>query len=367
MANPSTLYALPVAVGAKDGTDLDNAAAIDPADANDIWSVVAANGAAAAGGTTIKLCADSPVTVTATASITQDGAAGNWFHVVGRNEADTADAQMVLDADGGAFSVFTCTAADYWAFARITARNTNKAASNCGWNIANSGSRMHWDDCISDETYVGWLFNSGANYHVLHRCLAHDNVYGIYCWSTTNGVRLVDCEVYHNTNQGVFRAALVAGSLIYDNGGEGLEENAVAIRSHLVGNSGNGISTRTSEPSLIADCLVAYNGGFGIEAATGRLTIINLAHYLNTSGAINGSGYTEENTIALTADPFVDAAGGNFALNAKPGGGMQCRGIVHTLPSGLSVCRGDVGAVQHGDLESGGLYYHGPVAAPLGR
>jgi hypothetical protein len=57
------------------------------------------------------------------------------------------------------------------------------------------------------------------------------------------------------------------------------------------------------------------------------------------------------NFVTLTGDPFVNAAGGNFALNNTVGAGADCRaaGIPGAFPGGTTTGYLDIGAVQHRD------------------
>jgi len=103
------------------------------------------------------------------------------------------------------------------------------------------------------------------------------------------------------------------------------------------------------------------NGGFGCNLTTGStypglvVNAGNNAFGSNTSGARNNLP-TESTDVALTADPFVNTAGGNFALNNTAGGGAALRavGIPGVFPAGLTTGYMDIGAVQHQDSASGG-------------
>jgi hypothetical protein len=70
----------------------------------------------------------------------------------------------------------------------------------------------------------------------------------------------------------------------------------------------------------------------------------------NTGGATTG-GMTIADQVNLTADPFVNGAAGNFALNTAPGGGALVRGagLPGTFPGLLARAWLDGGAVQHRD------------------
>lgn len=64
------------------------------------------------------------------------------------------------------------------------------------------------------------------------------------------------------------------------------------------------------------------------------------------------SSVAEYGTIDLTADPFVDAANGDFRLNGTAGGGAACRSAAHptTFPGLSFTNKRDVGAVGHTGL-----------------
>jgi hypothetical protein len=55
--------------------------------------------------------------------------------------------------------------------------------------------------------------------------------------------------------------------------------------------------------------------------------IFNNAYGAVTSGFVSAATTLHHNTIALTADPFTDAAGGDFTLNSTSGGGADCKGV----------------------------------------
>jgi hypothetical protein len=62
------------------------------------------------------------------------------------------------------------------------------------------------------------------------------------------------------------------------------------------------------------------------------------------------------NSITLTDDPFVNAAGGNFALNNTAGAGAACRdaGYPGAMVDGTNIGHADIGAIQHEDPAGGG-------------
>ncbi len=65
------------------------------------------------------------------------------------------------------------------------------------------------------------------------------------------------------------------------------------------------------------------------------------------TGSIVPAGYLS--FITLTADPFTNAASGDFSLNHTVGGGLACRraGFPGVFPGGTTTGYSDIGAVQN--------------------
>lgn len=119
-------------------------------------------------------------------------------------------------------------------------------------------------------------------------------------------------------------------------------------------NTTNGINSFQAINFVATNCIIYGNGGYGISNTYGASNVfdnaiaVNCAFRNNTSGAtLNIPTINNVNPITLTADPFVNAAAGNFALNAVAGGGALLRGLGYgTFPDGLTVGYPDVGVAQ---------------------
>jgi hypothetical protein len=113
---------------------------------------------------------------------------------------------------------------------------------------------------------------------------------------------------------------------------------------------------------LISDNILYSCSGFGINNADvtpdwNCIHVIGNAMGALTSGRINQfADYEEMEGIVLTADPFTNAAGGDFSLNNIAGGGALCRAgsVFNAFPGGLTTGFNDIGAVQHEDTGGGG-------------
>lgn len=142
-------------------------------------------------------------------------------------------------------------------------------------------------DCDANGTYqctclMTWIDNCGAT--------------GFYLdYGDTN------CISSNNGSSGYSVYGPVYNCVSYNNGNNG-------IHQQRDGRCANNISIN--------------NGAYGyIIQVGGELT--NCASYNNTSGRM-GVGY-DYNSIVLTADPYIDAANGDFRLNNAAGGGALCR------------------------------------------
>ena len=115
-------------------------------------------------------------------------------------------------------------------------------------------------------------------------------------------------------------ARMCFGNIFHSNGGDGF-------------NGGSATSA-----NVIMDNLFTDNAGFGLvlSTATQHQLADRNAFYNNTSG--NRSNVAAgTNDITLTADPFVDAANGDFNLNANAGGGATLRANNYALNTDTSV------------------------------
>jgi len=115
------------------------------------------------------------------------------------------------------------------------------------------------------------------------------------------------------------------------------------------GNSSHGFDLVYDMTSAI-NCIASNNGGYGFKTIASDQQLANCAGYNNTSG---NTAHTLEHFdfIALSADPYVNKAGGDFRPNNVAGGGADLRGA----GSGVfgQTNNTDIGAVQHGDPAGG--------------
>lgn len=193
-----------------------------------------------------------------------------------------------------------------------------------------------------------------------------------------------DGVVTDSSTGGVSGPWFIAHSIIKSNGGKGVNFNAnngnpgtnsayqwpVMLNNDVINNTGDGIAININQAGdpgslLIWNNVIDSNGGFGVNAVgtpafgIGLISFRNNAFRNNTSGNYNqvpaGTG-----DVSLSADPFVNRASNNFALNSTSGGGAACKQA--GFPGVLQI--GGTGYIDIGALQSQGGA--GPSASPVG-
>lgn len=360
MAHGSTIWATDGGAGLKDGTSLVNAAAIDPSDADDVWTIVNAD-VPAAGGTTVKLCADAPVTIISAVTLTRDGTKTNRFYMQGRNAADTTDTEVTLDANGAAIDVIYNNTAQWWIFTDIRAYNTDKAAGHDGFYIGGTADYCHFVRCTAEDVYYGFFESASSLYHTYYRCLAKNTANrGYNSYGYINNSVYIECIAKDvSLGYGWYKGYVLIRCIADNTGFDGFREchfcyECVAY-SCAYAFYGNALPPNTT----LIDCVAQDNSQYAVYcAATGHLRAHRLASYNNTKGRLGGTLAQIDDIDGITgaADFFVNAAGGDFTPNATAGGGALLRGLARVFPEGEVTGYHDVGAVQHQD--AGGQVVH---------
>ena len=116
------------------------------------------------------------------------------------------------------------------------------------------------------------------------------------------------------------------------------EKSAVFIANNIVWGDGSGTGISNVDATTTVGPVIMNN-------ATGNWTALHGITGFGPSLASYGN-------IELTADPFVDGAGGDFRLNGAAGGGAACRAAAYpTTFEGLTAGnRRDIGAYGHSGL-----------------
>jgi hypothetical protein len=315
---------------------------VDPNDANDIVSIIDAG--TVVEPVTIKQLGDA--TVTTTVNPNKDGTSAFPITWQGRNAGDTADTEADIDADGGAFSVFSPVTCRYWTVRHIHTTHTDKAAGNSGFGETDE-NYIVFEHCRASQTRVGFSF-AGA-YGRLINCCSHDNVYGISVPASTVAH---DCYCYDNSSYGFYGGSYVRCVAAGNGNGFRVGDASLCV---AYGNTGYGFAGAIAGyPWYYRDCIAEANGGWGWNALAANLhtILVRCADYNNTSGRANtGTGnWRDTDAVNGTASFFVDAASADFRLNNNAAGGLLCRqkrsdGL--TLLGMSAKSYHDIGAYQH--------------------
>lgn len=117
----------------------------------------------------------------------------------------------------------------------------------------------------------------------------------------------------------------------------GVTYKAIVEGNTICGNASDGVSLTVDDAiqaSILANNIIYGNGGYGLNATVGSVALNErLRSFIdynafgdNTSGDYNGLS-AGDNDITLSADPFTNAAGGDFTLNNTAGGGADLKGV----------------------------------------
>ena len=184
-----------------------------------------------------------------------------------------------------------------------------------------------------------------ASTFVYYACEADDC--GIGFGATDN---IYGCVAHDCSGDGFIGAsdAYYSGCIAYNNGGDGIVVGTRGKINNCIshGNTGEGFKGSTSAISI--NCIATDNGAFGFNNFR---QVLHCADRNNTSGFTNLVTF-EDDTVTLTADPYVDEASNDFRLNDDAGGGALLKAIAIIFPGQVQVR--DIGGFGHSDPAAGG-------------
>ena len=335
--------------------------------------------ATAAGSNTIHVKADTYVAGTHFTNRVTPSNVGHFLnhHLVTGYNTTRGDATVpcvTLDANDGNFDAVYSTKA-YWRWEYLTATGRGAGVptyAKFGFNADTSGDYNVFYRCRSTNTGSGGFRAFGNSVFCVsceatafgivtdaygfgwgntgvsggaYGCYAHDGAgAGFSSWGTY-APTLLHCIADAATTHGFHRnAATISGVVSY----------SFCTAFGCVGGSGFYTESSTSGMTLVHNCIAVNNTGFGIGANSGgktRTILLGTAFYGNSGGDIDTNTIVQEVVprITLTADPFVDAANGDFRLAASQRQALGAGWPGAFLSAGaLTVWSGypDLGAVQ---------------------
>ncbi len=222
-------------------------------------------------------------------------------------------------------------------------------------------------------TSISTAINLGvAGFNVIENCVATN------CTDATNGIftmgnaqsghRFINCVVSGGTGRpfhslatstgislegcAVVNSICTAAVPAFD-----FAQDSIVMRNCLAYNNKGSLTGNfnISQSGFFINCLAVGppTNGFNFGGSGPLTRAINCASFLSgVSGATDfQTALSTQGCITLTADPFANAAGGDFSLNQVAGGGAACRaaGFPSTLPGLSTNSRLDIGASQHLD------------------
>jgi len=171
-----------------------------------------------------------------------------------------------------------------------------------------------------------------------------------------------DCYIHDNTGNGIFsdsnnqglsmkvflHTRVVRNAYGIDQAALHFTSTLILINSIFHANTNDGVRTTVATllNLILINNLFTDNGGYGFNSSSVPqvFTSLNNAYRNNTTAARNNLA-AGTNDITLSADPYTNAAGNDYTLNATAGGGAALRSAGY--PASI-----DVGAFQA--LISGG-------------
>jgi hypothetical protein len=260
-----------------------------------------------------------------------------------------------------------------------TQRTVTQTANARSFQVRNGNTyqfqHLKLDNTNASKTNaIGIALESGNPYLVAYKCVFGDATNqlknGIARANNTPAARLKYCVVQNCTDDGVVvtymnNTFVIDSCIIINNGRHGIysdvQGSGTVVNSVIANNTtygfysdhadthvqfcgnifyGNGshaININDMVEGLCSSNLFAGNAGYGINIRSAHSSDIPIgnAFFNNTSGEINGANGIE--SITLTADPFVDAANGDFNLNATAGGGATLRADNYALNTDTSI------------------------------
>jgi hypothetical protein len=247
--------------------------------------------------------------------------------------------------------------ANYFALRFVDCRNTNATKTLSYVIRVNSSSNpgIAVEGVIANHATNKWFraFGmSGSNMSIVRCSIGNCEDAGIASTATGGAWSILENTIFDCGSHGIVTSGAnfginVINNIFNGNGGDGINftggtdgRNSGVFKGNIFyDNTGSGVEIPSTTIALphIVDNIFVENRDHGIRSAAGgnqkamSQIIDGNAYYNNTSGETTGVT-VETNKITLTADPFVNAAAGDFNINDTAGGGTVLRAATVVLP-----------------------------------
>ena len=309
-------------------------------------------------------------TVSATANIAggrvAPGASSFWLgYVATRGDAALWGTLPSLRAGVSSMTIFAPTINDVWVANLEFDGNNGSFTGTIGYSPT-SGFRSRASNCRAKN--CGGVGFGNQGYLSLYFCEAVGCVgNGFDLGGGIGSSSAFGCLSRGGSSHG-FRPGgamvLFDGCASYGNVGDGFTcvFPLHARRCVSVSNGGVGFNLDFGGSEAV-NCVSYGNTGYGFSTTASRpdVLVLNCAGGANTAGNFHGADIPAANQAgfqALTAQPFANAAGWNFAPNSVAGGGALLRGNGLALfPGSGTAGYTDIGAAQHQDAGVGNVSF----------
>lgn len=307
------------------------------------------------GGNTIYLQAGSPYVYTATETF-PSGLKGDTTDGVNRiigytTTPGAADGMPIITSATNSANLFTVNDNDYWDFHHLKFTHTASTRGIALFGSTSGAFPIGFYDCVFDGV-ASATGTSQTNELIFSRCEIA-NCTGTNAVNIRNRGVFYACRIHDNDgngiagNNGVTNTMVIINCVVVDNGGHGLLMTTsvtyqLIVTSSILSNNGSdgiNIPATTGVPAIALNNNIIYgNGGEGIDIddEQGVVDAAKLINYGNAFGGNTSGNYSGisagEGELALTADPFVDSASGNYNINSTSGGGLVLREGTLDLP-----------------------------------
>ena len=283
--------------------------------------------------------------------------------------------EITCATNGG--NIIALAGSDYWEFNNIRFTHTGATRGAAIANTTSASTDIKVNGCIFDGLNAPMSTGSSWN-RVAVKGSEIKN-----CTSTTVALfnvpgstfELIGNDIHDNANPSVLSTAattatnwFVKDNLWYDNSGSFLTQTSTTSALHrwkvlsnvLYGGTDSTIKIAGNTATVGEEFHIQNNIFYGNASVPYAIDLTNISDaerskmlfpcnrsnaYGNQATAARRNVAAGTNEKTLTADPFVDAASGNFALNAAAGGGALLDGerFPKSFPAGLTTSQGRIG------------------------
>lgn len=326
-------------------------------------------------GSQINIKAGTPEVLSAPLNLTAHfGAGAESVPIVLRGYTATANDGGMGEIDCGGYTMF---AANSYSFLKLIELEIHTFGSNHGINLGGASQGMgllycniHKGASSPSSKQLIRTGYSGANRVI--GCYIHDaGTGGMGLYVQGNG-SFVAYNHIAACSTGINHPSIVLiGNIIRmtengtgtTNGNDGANVCGNIVYS-TVANTGVGINisntTTGDRPAAFNNIVAGFSGagGVGISASGDTEMIGHNAFYNNTANMALGDVYVDRtaNDVALAADPFTDAANGDFSLTAAAKAALRGVGWPAAYLGAHANTDGHItiGPIQYGEAEAGG-------------